>query len=193
MRSLLATAVFQTGAVPGDGSVPLAPYAQSLSVQQYTDCRVNIAALDSAGEPFDISGGTFVFTVKARPQDAEPIISLEASIDDGPAGQAHLVIGSVNVSIPARSYGWNLVFVDSTGYIWPVVAEGVFAVPPSEYIPGQAVQVPSSQQPLAQGPNVANYATRGDFPSAASKPWLFAWDEEMEALYLSDGADWMEV
>lgn len=187
------TAVFQTGAVPDDGSAPLVPYAQPLSVQQYTDCRVDIEAVDSAGEAFDVSGGALIFTVKNRPQDVEPVISLEAEIDDGPAGQAHLVIGSVNASIPARSYGWNLVFIDSTGYIWPVVAEGVFAVPPSEYVPGQAVEVPQSQQPLAQGPNVAHYATREDFPAASTKAWLFAWDEEGQVLYLSNGASWVEV
>lgn len=170
MRTLSLVAVFQDGSVPADDSAPLAPYAQGIAIPQWTDCRIDVTCLASESTedepvPFDISGGALLMSVKARPTDTEPVMSFEATIDDGPEGLAHFVIGSVDSGITAKSYGYVVVFIDSDGYIWPVVAEGTFAVTPSEYIPGQEVTVPESQEPLAQGPG---FTDRGAYSAGTA-------------------------
>jgi hypothetical protein len=157
MRIVPIVAVFEDGTVPADGSEPLMPSAQDVDVPQWTDARLSITALSSASTaddpvPYSISGGAFIFTAKNRPQDIVATISHEGVITDGPNGLAYVDIGSVDVGIAAKSYVWNLVFIDSSGKIWPTTWGGTFAVTPSQYIPGQDVTVPESQQPLAQGP-----------------------------------------
>lgn len=154
MRTLPITAVFQDGSEPDEGE-SLAPFAQSLSVQQYTDCTLTVSCIKSDGDPFDISDGALVFTVKQRPGDADAVISREAIVVSAEDGTANVIITAADMSIAALSYGWNLVYLQNVGeelITWPVVAEGSFGVPPSEYTPGQEVTVPSSQEPLAQGP-----------------------------------------
>lgn len=151
MRTLPLEAVFQDGAEPDEGE-PLAPYAQTIAIPQYTDCRLDVTCVGADGAAFDISGGALILSAKARPGDDEAVLSLEADIDDGPNGLAHFTVGSVNSGIDARSYGYIVVFTDADGYIWPVVANGNLAITPSEYVPGQEVTVPESQEPLALGP-----------------------------------------
>lgn len=153
MRTLPIVAVMQNGAEPDDDTDATAPYAQDIAVPRWTDCQLNVTCVDTAGEPFDITGGALLLSAKARPDQDDPDLSLEATITDADDGEAYFVIGSVNSgALTAKSYGYVIVYVDSDGYIWPVVAEGRLAITPSDYVPGQDVTVPDSQQPLAQGP-----------------------------------------
>ncbi len=145
------TAVFLDGTTPTDGSEPLLPFAQDLEVPQWTDGTLSIVAVGSDGEAYDISGGAFIFTARTRNQAAPPVISHEGDIDDGAAGLAHVDIGSVDVGIDVQTLAWSLAFVDSDGKVWASTAQGSFAIVAAEYIPGQNVTVPESQQPLAQG------------------------------------------
>lgn len=153
MRQLAITAVMQNGAEPDDDADHVAPFAQGIDIPQWTDCRLNVSCADTAGDPFDITGGALILSAKARPTQEEPDLSFEATITDADEGQAYFVIGSVDSgAVAVRSYGYVIVYIDADGKIWPVVAEGTLAITPSEYVPGQAVTVPESQQPLAQGP-----------------------------------------
>lgn len=147
------TAVFLDGTVPTDGTQPLLPIPQDLSWPKWSDGRVLITAIGQNGAAFSLSGGAFIFTVKARPTDTDPIISREATITVSAGGvdAAYVPIGSNDVGISTKSYGYTLEFIDVNGKIWEPIPLGTFAVEPSDYTPGQNVTVPSSQQPLAQG------------------------------------------
>lgn len=150
-------AVFRDGTEPDEGE-PLIPYVQNIGWAQWADGNIYLDAVGQDGAAFDITGGAFIFTVKARPTDTDAVISREATIlaPGGGSDAAYLPIGSEDVGVSAKSYGYNLIFVDADGKIWSVVPLSTFAVEPSDYIPGQAVTVPVSQDPLAQGPPGAN-------------------------------------
>ncbi len=202
------TAVFLDGSTPTEGE-PLLPFAQDLAVPQWTDGTLSIVAVGSDGEAFDISGGAFIFTARTRNQAAPPVISHEGDIDDGAAGLAHVDIGSVDVGIDVQTLSWSLAFVDSDGKVWGTTAQGSFSVVAAEYIPGQDVTVPESQQPLAEGPQGEQgiQGIQGDpgtptvpnsFPDiTAVDPTLYAgalaFDELTERLAISYGGDWIYV
>ncbi len=151
MRIISVRAVFEDGTEPDEGE-PLLISAVNISFPQWTDAQLAIEAVGSDAEPFDITGGAFIFTARTRNEAVPAIISHEGDIVDGEAGTATLDIGSVDTGIATQTLAWNLAFVDADGKIWATTAQGSCAILPSQYIPGQPVTVPESQQPLAEGP-----------------------------------------
>ncbi len=150
------TAVFLDGTTPSDGSEPLLPFAQDLEVPRWTDGRLSVTCVGGNGSAYNITGGALIFTARTRNQAAPPVISREGVITSGSGGLAYVDIGSVDVGIDVQTLAWSLAFVDSDGKVWASTAQGSFAVTAAEYVPGQDVTVPESQQPLAQGPAGAN-------------------------------------
>ncbi len=148
------TAVFLDGELPTDGSEPLIPETQNLAIAQWADEDIYINAFGQDGAAFAISGGAFVMSVKETPASTALVISREATITVSAGGSrcAYVPIGSNDVGITPKGYCYSLVFIDSAGKIWAPVLLSTFAVTPNDYTPGDDVTVPSSQQPLAQGP-----------------------------------------
>jgi hypothetical protein len=146
-------AVMQDGTTPADADDPtLLPYGQDVTWTQWADGRVDVTCVGQDGVAFDITGGALILSVRIRPGDAAAIISREATIVSAEDGTAYFPIGSDDVGITARTYGYTVTYIDSDGKIWPVVPLSVWCIEPSDYVPGDAVTVPTSQDPLAQGP-----------------------------------------
>lgn len=166
-RIIPVRAVFEDGTVPDEGE-PLKITAFNLSLPQWTDAQLDIESVGSNGAAFDITGGAFIFTARTRNEAVPAIISHEGDIVDGPAGSATLDIGSVDTGIAVQNLPWNLAFVDAAGKVWATTAQGTCAIVPSQYVPGQTVTVPESQQPLAQGPAGQGFTERGAYSAGTT-------------------------
>ncbi len=184
-------AIFRDGTEPTDGTEALLPYAQDLEFPQWTDGRLSITCFGGNGSAYNVSGGAFIFTARTRNQAATPVISHEGVITSGSGGTAYVDIGSVDTGITVQTLSWSLTFVDSAGKIWAATAVGSFAITAGEYIPGQDVTVPESQQPLGQGPNIGHVADYAHLPAAASKAWLWYVTEDDGKVYYSNGTNWV--
>ncbi len=195
MRTLAVEAVFEDGSTPSDGSEPLLAFAQDVIWPQWTDGVIDISCVASSGLPYDITGGALIFSVRTRNQAAPPVISRESVITDASGGLAYVIIGSLDVGINVQTLAYSMAFVDVLGKVWPVIAQGSFAVVASEYVPGQDVTVPESQQPLAQGPNLGHVDdyTALLLVDPATKAWLFYETDDDGAVYYSNGVSWVVV
>jgi hypothetical protein len=142
-------------AVFADGSEPIVtgPARQDLKLPQFVAGHIDIECVRSNGTAKDITAITLILGVRLHPTDATPKISLQATNYDPVTGLARceLVPGHW-VGVNPKLYGYDVVAVVSAEDRFPVVPDSKFEVTDENAHPSDPVQVPASQQPLAQGP-----------------------------------------
>jgi hypothetical protein len=145
-------------AVLVDGSTPLRarPAVQPLVLPQYASGHIALSVVKSNGDPANITGKTFLLCARKHATDLTPALSLEATITNGPNGLGRFeLIPGHWLSVPPRRYGWDMVEVVDTDDRPQVIPASPLKVTDENVHPGDAIQVPNSQQPLAQGPQGA--------------------------------------
>lgn len=125
-----------------------APSIQTINIYSYDDGYIQLATLDGYGMPYDTSAGTLILTVNQQ-YSSTPIISREG-VPTG-SNTAYFIIGSGDTA-SAGVYNYDIVYIDPLGNVSHLIQVSPFNILQSQYTLGNDVSVPSSQQPLAQGP-----------------------------------------
>jgi hypothetical protein len=155
--------LFKLKAVVKDGSTPVAskPTVQPVELSQFTAGHFLVEYVNEDGSAHSLVYDTPLHAVRFRPTDDEPAISLQGSVldvdDEGePAdnwARFELVPGHWT-DVPPRMYGHQGVLLiggDPDDHVI-VVPHSTWKTTPAAVHPGDDVQVPDTQAPLAQGP-----------------------------------------
>jgi len=193
-----------------DGSTPLRSRRaiQPIALARYSAGRIWVECVNSDGSDHSIAYDTLLGAVRRDPADATPVIALQFSASDtDPDGNAadhwayaDLIPGHW-VDCPVKLYHYNLVALIGGDPDDPVTVlpHSEWRTTPNNVHPGDDVEVPDSQQPLAPGPqgvpgpglgHVADYAS---LPDATTVAWEFYATDDDDAMYYSDGVDWLPV
>lgn len=131
---------------------------QPLELPQFCAGYIDIVCYTADGSPKDISAITLLLGARRHPTDAAPALSLQFSfIDDeeenpdNNRARAEIIPGHW-VDVDPKLYEYDVVAVVSDDDRFPIVPASALKVTNENTHPGDEVQVPDSQEPLAQGP-----------------------------------------
>ena len=86
--------------------------------------RIDVAVLDTDGEPFNLTGCTLFLTVKTALSVADASATISKTVtthDDAAAGESHFDIDA-GQNTPAGKYVYDVQLKDSTGKIYTLFA-----------------------------------------------------------------------
>lgn len=140
-----------------DGSTPVRsrPAVQPLSLPQYAAGHIIVDAYNSDGSPKNLAEAALFLGVRHHGTDAEPAIMLQAVIYADVTNRARFeLIPGHWINVPPKNYGYDILAElygepDDALVVLPL---SPFRVTDENVHPGDEVEVPTSQQPLAQGP-----------------------------------------
>jgi hypothetical protein len=150
-------------AVFTDGSTPAVstPMVQPLALAQFTAGHILVECVNSDGTAHALTYDTLILGVRLHPTDASAAISVQGSnLDVDDEGQPadnwckfELVPGHW-VNCEPRIYGYDVVALvgGNPDDRIPVVPHSQWKTTPENVHPGDDVQVPASEPPLAPGP-----------------------------------------
>ena len=148
------------------------------------DGTLRLTVRKQDGTVANLGGGTIVFAVRKYPTDAAPVVSRQGTLVDAVAGRADIPLvqaDTLNLKEEVR-YRYDVQYIDGTGKRWQVIPESNFEIAPIIALPGEAVSVPASQVPLAQGPSwlafsdVAQKVTDGTTAEQVKLEWAWNFD-----------------
>lgn len=131
MRQVPIVAVFEDGSIPAEGTEPLVPYAQQVSVQQGTDTQLAITAVGTNGSAFSLSGAAIAFAARSLANPMAESLSITGVVVSAASGTATVDVSAAGIAgLDARAYSY-VITVAISGATWPVVPEGLFAITPT--------------------------------------------------------------
>lgn len=127
----------------GAGTIPGAAEQQiNLSVGE--DATINIVVYDSNGDPFDVSNGTILLTVRKAVADTAPTLAREATVTDAANGEAHFVVTKNDtVNLASGKYLYDVWYIEDVQRD-KIVPLSTFFLEPSVSQDGDPVSEPTN-------------------------------------------------
>lgn len=116
---------------------------------------VYIHVEDGYGTPVNLSSSALILTVSKGSMNGDvQYFSREAVITSATTGDGYFIVGTDDTLLlePSALYTYDVVMIDGYGNIAHIVPVSSFEVFKSNFLFGQSVTVPSTQEPLALGP-----------------------------------------
>lgn len=178
------------------------PTVQDLALPQYETGHIFVEAFRSNGDAYDLMTDTLLLGVRLHPTDVAPAIAVQATreYDDlDHEARFELVAGHWPL-VPPRLYGYDVVALlggdpDKRLVVMP---RSALRVTDENVHPGDEIEVPAAQQPLAQGPagpgmHRGLLSARRSPAEAVADGYSFYYATDAGALYFTDGTDWWGV
>lgn len=149
--------------VAKDGDSPRkSPIVQPFSIPAGESGTIGLIVYHADGTAFDLTSCQLLLAVNGTTISRQGTITTPASL--GLASFPLVIADTLNMR-PA-DYTFDVWLTDANGNRWQVVPASKWTVLPFQGQPGQAVTVPSTQQPLALGPPGVNW--RGTYNSGTA-------------------------